>query len=248
MRIHRLQLDPGLGAGLGGVLAIVVAAALTGFRSEIPQVSVALVLVLVVLVGALVGGRLGGAVTALVAALCFDFFHTRPYNSLSIEKREDVQAAVLLLIVGLVIGGLARRQNASHNEAEAGRSEVRRFHRVAELAANGAEGSAVVRAAEIELTELLSLRRCTYEEPSGPDAYPRLERSGVLLADVHHFVGAGLRLPPDGFAIEVLARGRPAGRFVLYPQADTGASLEDRIVAVAIVDQVGSVMAGACRA
>jgi len=67
----------------------------------------------------------------------------------------------------------------------------------------------------------------------------------VLLADVHHFIGTGLQLPVGGFAIEVLTRGRPTGRFVLYPQADTGASLEDRIVAVAIVDQVGSVMAGA---
>src|SRR6476661_1008430 len=122
MGMQRLRLDPSLGAGLGGLLAIVVAALLTGFRSEVPQVSVVLILVLTVLVGALVGGRLGGAVTALVAALSFDFFHTRPYNSLSIEKREDVQAAILLLIVGLVIGGLARRQSASHNEAEAGRS------------------------------------------------------------------------------------------------------------------------------
>ena len=58
MRIRGLQLDPGLGAGIGGVLAIVVAATLTGLRAEIPQVSVALILVLTVLVGALVGGRL----------------------------------------------------------------------------------------------------------------------------------------------------------------------------------------------
>ena len=70
----------------------------------------------------------------------------------------------------------------------------------------------------------------------------------MLLADEVVDVGAGLQLPAGGFAIEVLARGRPAGRFVLYPQAETGASLEDRIVAVAIVDQVGSVMSGASRA
>lgn len=247
MRMRRLQLDPGLGAGLGGVLAIVVAATLTGFRSEIPQVSVALILVLTVLVGALVGGRIGGAATALVAALCFDFFHTRPYNSLSIEKREDVQAAVLLLVVGLVIGGLARRHSASENEAEAGRSDVRRLHRAAELVASGAEESTVIAAVESELRELLHLRHCTYEQPPGPDPYPHLERSGVLLTDVHHFTGAGLQLPAGGFAIDVLARGRPAGRFVLYPEPDSGASLEDRIVAVALVDQVGSALTGAGR-
>src|SRR5690349_6468536 len=177
MRIQRLQLDPGFGAGLGGLLAILVAAALTGFRSEIPQVSVVLILVLTVLVGALVGGRVGGAVTAQVAALSFDFFHTQPYNSLSIDKREDVQAAILLLIVGLVIGSVARRQNASENQAEAGRSEVRRLHRVAELVVDGADETAVIDATEAELNDLLGLFRCEYERPAGPDPIPLLERS-----------------------------------------------------------------------
>ena len=67
----------------------------------------------------------------------------------------------------------------------------------------------------------------------------------MLLSDVHHFTGGGLQLPVDGVAIDVLARGRPAGRFVLHPRPDTGASLEDRIVAVTIVDQVGSALAAA---
>src|SRR4051794_12390276 len=152
MRVQRLQLDPGLGAGLGGLLAILIAAALTGFRSEIPQVSVVLILVLTVLVGALIGGRLGGAATALVAALSFDFSHAQPYTSLSIDKREDVQAAILLLIVGLVIGTVARRQNLSENQAEAGRGEVRRLHRVAELVAGGAPEQTVIDATSKELT------------------------------------------------------------------------------------------------
>ena len=51
---------------------------------------------------------------------------------------------VLLLIVGLVIGGLARRHSASETEAEAGRSDVRRLHRVAELVASGAEESQII--------------------------------------------------------------------------------------------------------
>ena len=103
----------------------------------------------------------------------------------------------------------------------------------------------IIDAAEAELTELLHLYRCGYEQPPGPDPLPHLERSGVLLSDVHRFAVGGLQLPVDGVAIDVLARGRPAGRFVLQPRPDTGASLEDRIVAVTIVDQVGSALAAA---
>jgi hypothetical protein len=247
MRTRRLQLDPGFGAGLGGLLAVLVGAALTGFRSEVPQTSVVLILVLTVLVGALVGGRLGGAVTALVAALSFDFFHTRPYNSLSIEKREDVQAALFLLVVGLVIGAPARRQNAAETDAEPGRREVRRLHRVAELVAGGSAGAEVVDAARLELIELLRLYRCEYEPTVGPDVVPHLERSGVLLGDVHRYAEGGLELPTGGVAIEVLSGGRPAGRFLLHPRPGVGISLEDRIVAVALVDQVGAALAAASR-
>ena len=37
-----------------------------------------------VLLGAVTGGRGAGVVSALVAAISFDFFHTRPYGSLKI--------------------------------------------------------------------------------------------------------------------------------------------------------------------
>jgi hypothetical protein len=40
----------------------------------------------------------------------------------------------------------------------------------------------------------------------------------------------------------VLARGRPVGRFVLTPHPGVGVTLERRIVAVALADQVGGAL------
>ena len=46
---------------------------------------------------------------ALSAAGAFNFFFTEPYYSLRIDSRDDVETAVLLLLVGLAVGQLAGR-------------------------------------------------------------------------------------------------------------------------------------------
>ncbi len=55
----------------------------------------ALVLVLWVLVGAVTGGRTSAVVSGFVAAIAFDFFHTKPYGSLKISDGNDVLTTVL---------------------------------------------------------------------------------------------------------------------------------------------------------
>jgi hypothetical protein len=51
----------------------------------------------------------------------------------------------------------------------------------------------------------------------------------------------GFELPADGVELPVLARGQHIGRFLLVPTPRIAVSLEQRIVAVAIADQVASV-------
>ena len=50
-------------------------------------------------------------------------------------------------------------------------------------------------------------------------------------------------LPAEGVEIPVLGRGRQVGRLVLEPEPDVGVSLEERIVAIAISDQLGAAVA-----
>ena len=107
---------------MGGLAPIVVAGALVGVRGEILASTVALLLMVVVVAVAAVGGRAGGAAAAITAALSFDFFHTRPYLSLSIVSRDDVETAALLLVAGLIVGTMAGRSGRARQSAAASSS------------------------------------------------------------------------------------------------------------------------------
>ncbi len=105
--MRRNSLEPGLGASLGAFAAFGTGLVLVPFRNSIDNSSVALLLVIPVLFGAVLGGWQGGVITALIATLSFDFLLTRPYNSLTIDSADDGVAAVLLMVVGVVVGVVA---------------------------------------------------------------------------------------------------------------------------------------------
>jgi K+-sensing histidine kinase KdpD len=233
---------------LGGLAPIAVAMALVGARDLIDNTNVALILTLVVVAAGALGGRAAGAVAAVLAALSFNFFHTRPYLSLTIDSQDDVETTLLLLIVGLIAGQLARRAHTAKAEAAAGRSELARIHRLAGLVARGSASAVVVESAQKELTELLSLRDCRFEAAPFDNVVeaPTLERQGMISGSRYRATRQGdleLELSPGGVVLPVLARGQLVGRFLLDPQPGAGASLDERIVAVALADQVGASLA-----
>lgn len=229
--------------GIGGIAPLAVAMLLVPLRDSVRNANLALVLVAVVVLVAVGGGREAGAVAAVVSALSFDFFHTQPYLRLTIDSRDDVETTALLLAVALVVGHVAARGRRASSNAEARRGEVRRIYRVAELAANGDEPPDVIMAAQTELTALLHLRDCRFEAPPFSTALERVERSGVVSWQHYRLRDGGFELPPDGVELPVLGRGQLLGRFVLEPTPGTGVSLEQRVVAVALADQVGAVLA-----
>lgn len=233
---------------LGGLAPIAAAMALVGARDLVDNTNVALVLTLVVVAAGALGGRAAGALAAVSAALSFNFFHTRPYLSLAIDSQDDVETTVLLLIVGLIAGQLARRAHTAKAEAAAGRSELARIHRLAGLVARGAASAEVVETAQKELVDLLHLRECRFEAVPFTNLVeaPTLERQGMISGGRYRATRQGdleLELSPDGVVLPVLARGQLVGRFLLEPAPGTGASLEERIVAVALADQVGASLA-----
>lgn len=232
-----------IGLVIGGIGPILVAGVLVGIRDEIDSANVALLLVLVVLAAGVVGGRFPGAVGAVVGALSFDFFHTVPYGSLSIASRDDVETTLLLLVVGLVAGQIAVRARRSRSLATARRSEIEQLHHVAEMVAKGASLADVERVVCVELSLLLTLRDCRYEAEPSIRVLPRLERNGAITAARYRHLGEeGFSLPVDGVEIPVLVGGRERGRLVLMPEPDVGVSLDRRLVAVAIADQLGAAL------
>ena len=83
---------------------VAVALLLTPWRDRLAAADDALLLVVVIVAVATAGRRWAAALCAVVAALSFDFFLTRPYQSLRITRSSDLTTEVLLLVVGLLVG------------------------------------------------------------------------------------------------------------------------------------------------
>jgi len=230
------------GMAVGALGAIVIAGALVPFRDHLPNADMALALVVPVLLGAIIGGRVAGAVTAVVAALTFDFVFTQPYLSLRIASKDDVATFVVLFIVAMVAAEVGIRGRRGGVAARESRSELERLLRVAELSARGADADDVVSSARAELIGLFGLDECVYQaERSGPEL-PRLGNRGAL-ENARLISWGDFLLPTGGVEVPVMGRGRELGRLVLYAAEATRASLEKRLVAVAIADELGLTLA-----
>ncbi len=229
---------------IGGLLPIAVAGALVGVRGEFDTTNVALVLVLVVVGTAAFGGRGPAALSAIIAALSYEFFFTRPYDSLRIDNANDVETTLILLAIGLAVGQLAVHARHTRQAASRGRDELASMRRVAERVSAGASERELIDLVVAEVTDLLSLVACRFEvEATGP-LVPVLERSGRIESP-HRRVGPDgeLALPPLGVRLPVVGAGHQVGSLVLDPDPTIGVTVEARLVAVALADQLGSALA-----
>jgi hypothetical protein len=237
--------DPriGMGISVGSMGAIAAAAGLVAVRDHFAQVNAVLILVFFVLVGAVIGGRLAGAASALTAAVAFDFFYTQPYNSLKINSAADVETTILLLLVGLAMGEIVVRADRIRFAVGGSRRELKSVHRVARLAADGEAIEDLISAVSAELTETLGLHRCTYETPPFTGSYARLEQTGLITGtNIVLYTKQGFELPHEGVELPVVVHDRTVGRFVLIPTPGHGVSIEARLLAVALADQLSVVL------
>jgi hypothetical protein len=221
---------------------VVVALALVPLRDEIRTSNVSLVLVLVVLAAAILGGRATGAVAALMSMAAFDFFFTHPYGSFTIDSRDDVETAVLLLVVGVVVGELVVRARRSRQLAMASRAEVVRVRRLSELAAGGESRGRLIGIVQGEIVSLLPVRQCRFEPWPTPKDLPELTHNGVRSPGGDLAVAPPL---PERVALPVYGSGHAVGRFVIDLEVGiTGITVppEDRALAVALADQLGTVL------
>jgi hypothetical protein len=222
---------------------LLVAGLLVPFRNDLAGANVVLVYVLVVVCGAAVGTRWSGALTAVVAAMSYDFFFTRPFQSLKIDDANDLGTTLLLLTIGLVVAELVSftRRHRAHSETRG--DEIQMLRRTAEQVAQGAPLDKVLETVRSELVELLSLVECRYEPAPFVSSLPRIERTGTIDGKHRRWIAGEFTLPGLGAEIPVVARGETYGRFVLIPDTSVGVSIEERIVAVSLVDQLGAALA-----
>jgi len=222
---------------------LLVAGVLVPFRDDLASANVVLVFVLVVVAGAAVGTRVSGALTAVIAAMSYDFFFTHPYQSLKINDANDVETTLLLLAIGLIVAEIVAFTRRHRAEAATRGDEIDRLRRIAEQVATGGDADDVLLAVQAELTGLLSLTDCRWETPPFTSTLPQIQRTGAIEGEHRRWVAGNFTLPAFGVEIPVVARGTNFGRFVLIPDPNVGVSIEERIVAVALVDQLGAALA-----
>ena len=217
-----------------------VSALLVPLRSGLSNANVALVLVVVVVAVAAIGNRFAGALAALSAAVWFDFFFTEPYQRFTITTRADLETTVLLLVVGIAVSQLAARARRLQVIAITDANYLDQIHDTATMARSANSPRVVVDHVKTQLTDVLNLRECRFEYGSLMGHPPRLERDGTVVADRKNWDVDRKGLPDEDIELRTYHNGHYYGRFMLRPSPGTVPSLQARLVAVTLADQVGA--------
>lgn len=231
------------------VAPFVVTAVLIPFRGGFANTDAALVLVAVVVAVAAAGNRVAGYVTAASSAIWFDFFLTRPYERLTIARSSDLETTLLLLVIGIAVTELAVWGRREHAAASRRARYLTGIHAVAEAARDDLGGSAVVRGVTEMLVRLLDLTSCQFQHGvAGLGAIGRLQHDGTVTVGGEVWPTDTQGLPADG-ELELLVDGggRLLGRFLMRASQGTRPSLENRLVAVALADQLGASLTRSAR-
>ncbi|GAA5143657.1 hypothetical protein GCM10023340_09550 [Nocardioides marinquilinus] len=232
--------------GVAGLLAPpAVAGLLYLVRDRVSEVNAVLVLGLVVVAVAAGGSRVAGVLTAVSSAAWFEFFFLPPRLTFAIDRSDDVETAVLLVLVGLavteiVLWGRRQQAAASRHEGYLG-GIVSAAGMVADGAATPQEGVAFVAA---QVREVLGVDDCTWAEGAPGGGRPRLERDGSVTRDGGRLDVDRSGLPTnDVVELPVARHGVVLGRFVLAAATRTAwPTLEQRLVAVALADQAAAAL------
>ncbi len=230
-----------------GVAPLVACAALSAFRRDVPAATSVLVLVLLVVAAASTGLRAAGILAALSGGLWFDFLLTRPYGRLTIDDSSDVEAAVLLVLIGAAVSELAlwgRRQQARANRRAGYLDGVLGAAEMVGL--RGGTRDVFVHHVAAQIREVLGVSRCRFVAGPLHDARtPVLAHGGGVTR-----AGRVLNVDRDGLpfddetALLVTLGDLTVGHFLVTAAADISRpSLEQRKVAVLLADQARAALA-----
>ncbi len=225
------------------IAPIVIALALIPGRGHLSVADDALVLIVVTVAVASSGNRGAAALAALVSALAFDFFLTRPYQSLAIHRQSDLTTELLFVLVGLLVGELAARGHAYRRAAIEGRHGLDRIRGVAEQIVEGEEPEFVMISVAAQLTDLLALQDCRFvrRQPSRKGAW--IQTDGTVRLNPLQWPASSAGLPTSQVELPVRGGGEVLGVFVMTPTPAEPISHERCVVAVALADQLGAALA-----
>jgi len=227
-------------------LPLLGCAGLAALRGSITNATAVLVLVLIVVAAAATGNRLAGVVAALSSGVWFDFFLTEPYGRLAITDPNDIEATVLLVLVGLAVTEIAlwgRRQQARASR-RAGYLDA--VLRTAEIVAQQSSPEDLINHVARQISEVLDIDGCRFVEGDVPNMKVTiLDHDGSVTRQGFRVKVERDGLPTDEEITIVVRRGGVThGRFLLTAASRIARpSVEQRQVAVLLADQVGATLA-----
>jgi K+-sensing histidine kinase KdpD len=235
--------NPVLTAAVFGPL--IICAVLVPFRHSFDNANAALLLVLLIVGVASFGVRPAGVVAAVSSAVWFDFFLTVPYNRLTIENQDDIETTILLVVIGAAVTEIAiwgRRQQARASRQTGYLAGVMT---TSQAIAAGGSTAEVIDQVRTELTAVLRIDGCRFLAGGKRDHSPQLNSDGSVSRGDRVIKVERDGLPTDT-EIELVVQhaGVVSGRFLLTAASRISRpDLEQRLVAVALADQVGAALA-----
>ncbi|MEU9321400.1 DUF4118 domain-containing protein [Streptomyces sp. NPDC048295] len=226
--------------GAAFALPPAVCAVLVPFRAGLSDTNTVLVLVVAVVAVAALGHRPAGVLTALSAVVWFDLLLSRPYGQFGVVKPAAVITAVLLLVVGIAVSGLAARGRELKMIALTDDDYLAQIHHTARLAGTSTGPHTVIDHVCRQLVGLLGLSGCRFEYGILMGRPPRLEEDGSIAWGDRCWDADRDGLPREELELRVFHHGRFHGRFMLRPAPGAAPPLAARLVAVTLADQVGA--------
>lgn len=228
------------------VVPLVLCAVLYGVRDRFAAASA--VLVLCIVAAASTGDRVAGLLAAVSSALWFDVFLTVPYLRLQTDDSGDLQAAVLLVLIGASVTEIAIWGRRQQRRASRRSGYLDGVLAAATTVSRGESGPGeVVDVVAANIAEVLGDDSCRFVPGAVRD--PRvalLDHEGVLIQNGHRRDVDRTGLPVDEYvALEVHRSARVVGHFLLGASTQVDRpSREQCRVAVLLADQVASLVDG----
>jgi K+-sensing histidine kinase KdpD len=226
------------------VLPPAVCALLTLFRDSFDNTNGALLLAVVIVAVAAFGIRLAGVLAAVGCAVWFDFFLTVPYETFTINSRDDIETTILLVAIGVAVTEIAiwgRRQQA---RASRHRGYLDGVITTSQTVASGGSTDELIEVVRSELTDVLGIDGAKFVVGDKQTQAPRLNPDGSVTRGSRVLKVERDGLPTNSeIELSVQHAGETRGRFLLTAATRIARpDLEQRLVAVALADQVGAAL------
>jgi K+-sensing histidine kinase KdpD len=226
------------------VAPLATCAVLSTVRDEVTAATSVLMLVVWVVAASATGDRLAGFLAAVSSGAWYDFFLTEPYLRFTIADPDDVEATVLLLVIGLLVSEIALWGYRQQSQAARRSGYLEGVLGAARSVSQGDTPTrSLVDVVARYITEALDADETRYVAGPVHDArIAVLDHDGVLTRNGRPVDVDRVGLPFDEYvAVPVRRDGRVVGHFLVSASSKlTYPNREQRWVAVLLADQVAA--------